>query len=170
MDEYVAKPIKSNELQRLIAATAGRLDRGAAGSEPDGARGEWGDVAAVIDRFGGDAEMAQELAEVFLDDYPGRLAEVRDAVESGEADALRRAAHTLKGSVGTFSQDGAYEAALRLETMGREGDLGDAQAALDVLEGELGRFRPVLKQLADSTAAGPARSSCGVGRASERGR
>lgn len=97
--------------------------------------------------------MARELAEVFLDDYPVRLEEVRAAVTSGEADALRRAAHTIKGAVGTFSEIGAYEAALRLETMGREGDLGDAGVVLATLEGELRSIREVLEHLADTAAA-----------------
>ena len=154
MDEYLAKPIKADELQPVIetAATAAEADPGAAGSDPDGATVEPVDVAAVVDQLGGDAEMAHQLAEVFLDDYPARLEEVRAAVTRGEADTLRWAAHTIKGAVGTFSEAGAYQAAFRLETMGREGDLGDAQAAFDTLERELGRFRPVLEQLADRTA------------------
>jgi signal transduction histidine kinase/CheY-like chemotaxis protein/HPt (histidine-containing phosphotransfer) domain-containing protein len=156
MDDYVTKPIKPDELRRVIGVAAAP---GSSGGAPTGA--ETGDEAtaesvdgdAIVARLGGDAEMARELAAVFLDDYPARLDEVRAAVASEDADLLRRAAHTIKGAVGNFSEDGAYAAAWRLEEMGRNADLGDTKTALATLEGELSLLRPVLEKLAAVDAA-----------------
>jgi hypothetical protein len=51
--------------------------------------------------------------------------------------------------VGNFGAKGAFEAALRLETMGRRGDLIRAQEAYAVLEEEIERLRPALVALGE---------------------
>jgi hypothetical protein len=44
------------------------------------------------------------------------------------------------------------DAALALETMGRDGDLNDAQKGYQVLEEEIERLRPVLASLKQESA------------------
>jgi hypothetical protein len=61
---------------------------------------------------------------------------------------VSRAAHALKGSIGLFSALG-YDAALRLELIGHQGALGDAPDALQVLETQLEKLLPLVRQLAD---------------------
>lgn len=43
-------------------------------------------------------ELADELADLFADSTPPMLEELRDALRADDDDALRRAAHKLKGS------------------------------------------------------------------------
>ena len=45
-------------------------------------------------------------------------------------------AHTIKGAVGTLGATAAFETALRLETMGRQGDLSLAAEAIAALDEE----------------------------------
>jgi len=84
---------------------------------------------------------------LFLSEYPKILTELRDAVSRGDAKAVERTAHGLKGSVSTFGASPAAEAALKLETMGRARDLSEVRATLEVLEAALGALRPELKNL-----------------------
>ena len=58
---------------------------------------------------------------------------------------MQRLAHTLKGAVGTFGAQPAFEAARRLETMGRSGDLAQAGPAFAALEESLARLEPTLQ-------------------------
>ena len=51
---------------------------------------------------------------------PKLLDGIRGAAERGDAQGMERAAHKLKGSVANFAAPAAYDAALRLEVMGRE--------------------------------------------------
>jgi hypothetical protein len=60
------------------------------------------------------------------------------------------AAHALKGAATTFAAPGTYEAALRLEEMGRAGELSAALEALAALKQEFGRLRPALALLVES--------------------
>jgi HPt (histidine-containing phosphotransfer) domain-containing protein len=84
------------------------------------------DLLASLD---GDHVLLQELATIFLSDYPERLAAIRSAVEQRDAGALQAAAHCLKGSAANFGAPEAVSAAERLESMGRSGDLAGVKDA-----------------------------------------
>jgi HPt (histidine-containing phosphotransfer) domain-containing protein len=55
--------------------------------------------------------------------------------------------HALKGSLGSLSATAAFEAAQKLEEMGKSGDLSHAAGALAVLEQEVDRFQAELAKL-----------------------
>lgn len=48
----------------------------------------------------GDGDLLAELFQLFLTDTPPRLDAIEAAIAGGDAPALQRAAHTLKGSAG----------------------------------------------------------------------
>jgi histidine phosphotransfer protein HptB len=55
------------------------------------------------------AEFATELIGTFLEEAPGQLAQLQASLAAGDADAFRRAAHSLKSNAQTF---GAMKLAL----------------------------------------------------------
>jgi HPt (histidine-containing phosphotransfer) domain-containing protein len=112
------------------------------------------DGRRLTERLGGDEDLAQQLALVFLEEYPGLVAGVRAAVEAGDARAVAQTAHTVKGSVGYFEAAAALEAARELEALGRAGRLQEAGPALERLEAELERVRQELEQLSRRWARG----------------
>lgn len=101
-------------------------------------------LAAALDRLGGDRELLEEVAQLFLDTSPDLFAEIGHAVQARDARALERTAHTLKGSVGNFGADAAFHAAFQLEKMGRSGNLTGVDEAYQALEAEMERLRPAL--------------------------
>ena len=105
------------------------------------------DEAELLGRFEGDTELVREVAQLFLDDCPHRLEALRAALASGDAAALQRAAHSLKGSVSNFAAPAAAEAARRLEVLARDGQLTYAAAACAALEREIARLVPALIRL-----------------------
>jgi two-component system sensor histidine kinase/response regulator len=153
MDAYLSKPFQLKELLAVIESLVpDSAEPGA--SLPDApaisevpAASEVFDRAAALERVGGDLELLAELAGLFLDDHPKLLAAIRAAIASGNHQALEQAAHTLKGSVSNFCARAAAEAALRLERMGREGDLARATEACAALVGEIERLKPLLASL-----------------------
>ena len=92
------------------------------------------DRKSALARVGGDAELLQELADLFLTDYPRSLAALHVAIDARDPLACREEAHGLKGAVANFGAAEAVEAALRLEMLGREGHFEGAPAALSALE------------------------------------
>jgi len=78
---------------------------------------------------------------------------MQDALSHGNAQTLTYAVHTLKGSVANFAATNAFEAALKLEKIGRQGNLTQAKTALAELEAELARLAPLLTTLKMEAAA-----------------
>jgi PAS domain S-box-containing protein len=148
MDGYVSKPIRAQELEKaisqvLIAHKAGK----ATGSLPEGAN-TLIDQQALLAAVDGDRRLLRQLARLFLADYPRNLAQIKNALRLGDAQALAKAAHKLRGAVGNFAAMKVSAAAELMETLGREGDLLTANELLAMLESELSFFSDELKRLA----------------------
>jgi HPt (histidine-containing phosphotransfer) domain-containing protein len=105
------------------------------------------DHAALLAGVDGDRRLLREFVRLFLADCPQRLAEIKEAIRRGDAEALGRAAHTLKGSVGNFAAQKAFAASQRLEKMSRDGDLDHAGEACVTLESELEVLGDELRRL-----------------------
>jgi HPt (histidine-containing phosphotransfer) domain-containing protein len=73
-------------------------------------------------------------------------------VACSHSDQLQRAAHALKGSVGNFCAQKAFDAALRLEKMGKSENLSEAEEAWSALEAEIERLQPALETLSQGRA------------------
>ena len=96
--------------------------------------------------------MAQEGADVVPADICRSFEEFPD-YGLGDREGLERAAHTLKGIMGTFGANAAREAALRLETMGRNDDLVQADGVCTALEQHAEGLVPQVIALAEGEVA-----------------
>jgi len=105
------------------------------------------DLAAFERQTGGDTALRNEIAQMFLEDCPQRVAEIRDAVAKGDAAALVAVAHSLKGSASYMCVSIVRGHAADLERMGRAGRLGDAPAAVDALDAAVAVMLPELRKL-----------------------
>jgi HPt (histidine-containing phosphotransfer) domain-containing protein len=105
------------------------------------------DESKLIERVGGDRRALAEIVRIFRADSPRQLARLRKAIRAANAEALRAAAHALKGAVSNFAADRATGAALRLQQLGERGELGAAAQALEQLEGELSALDSALRAL-----------------------
>jgi PAS domain S-box-containing protein len=165
MDGYVSKPIQVKELleaiEKVIAshgenpATEGQsvledyVPASLPSLQPSVGRREILDATAVLTRVEGDLELLREIVDLFLNESPGLMSEIRESVTSRDPQGLEQAAHRLKGAISNFSANEAYQAALRLETMGREGDLQCAEEALTALQAAIERLKPALTDWTD---------------------
>ena len=147
MDDYVAKPIQARELWAVVegAALPAVEKRESVPAEPRPM--EILDRVTALARVDGDAKLLGELAGLFLADCARLLSAVEEAVARGDAKALEHAAHALKSSVGNFAAHAAFQAASRLEMLGRQGDLAEAQEAYAALQQEIARLRPAMLSL-----------------------
>ena len=87
-------------------------------------------------------EFVTELVETFLEEAQGMLAELKTAVVNSDADAFRRAAHSMKSNANVFGASVLAELARTLELSGL-GQASDAEA----LEAEFARTAEVLRGL-----------------------
>ena len=101
----------------------------------------------------GDKELLCELVELFLEESPSMLADIKGAVAQRDTKAPEYSAHTLKGSVENFGAKNVYEAAFVLKQVGRAGSPSGTEAALAALEKSLQELEPILSSLRMEMAA-----------------
>jgi PAS domain S-box-containing protein len=146
MDSYVAKPINSSQLFEAVDNVQRAELKASAGVQSPVSQ-EILDESTLCARFGGEPELLKDVVNLYLEDCPNLMNGIRGAVERGDARALEWAAHKLKGTVANFAARAAYDAALRMEVMGRGGHLEQAAEALEQLESALAELKPVLLNL-----------------------
>jgi CheY-like chemotaxis protein len=131
MDDYLSKPIFRDKLLMAVEQTP----RPALETEPEPPVAAC-DLRAFIARIGGDVTLAREMARTFVSEACRLLDAVRVGVENADPDAVRRAAHALRGAAGNFDAAATVAAAAELEVMGRTGDLSRARDTFERLEWE----------------------------------
>jgi PAS domain S-box-containing protein len=147
MDAYVSKPVRAGELFETIETVAPNGVRSGIGMPDDVESSEVIDWDAAIKHFEGDVELMKEIAGMLLEEGPILIELMKDALSRCDSNGLERAAHTMKGSVGNFVAKPAFLAAQRVEQIGRDGNMSEAQEACTALERELDRLMPALAAL-----------------------
>jgi len=152
MDGYVSKPIQVQELYAVIDEVAQQINDAKREKASAGEREEILDKAKALANLGGDERLLAEAGHMFLVECSRLMSEVREAIHRNNASELEHAAHTIKGSVGTLAARRAYETARRLEELGHQGRLRDAEGLYANLETEMDRLRHDMESLlGDST-------------------
>jgi CheY-like chemotaxis protein len=120
MDDYLAKPLRPEALDEVLERWLGFAPVVAA-------------AEAIIDdvrmrSFREDyPDIVDQLLDLFLSSTPPLLEELREAVDAGDDDALRRTAHKLKGSCQNIG-------ATFMATLCRSIETGEGDAAATVAE------------------------------------
>ena len=136
MDDYVPKPIKVQQLaaviERNLPGGSQSQERSAPSSQTDVA-----DSSASIDHIPDEihSELANDsdLSDVidqFVSRLPRRVEEMRQALDNGDYDQLRRLAHQLKGAGGSYGYPSLNGAAVTLEDAAKAEDVEATKLAL----------------------------------------
>ncbi|MES2605009.1 MAG: ATP-binding protein, partial [Pseudomonadota bacterium] len=145
MDDYLSKPYTLLQLETVLRrwlrtdATANDPVETDANSERD-----FGQQDSVLnqdvlqqlvglDPHGG-MGLTRQITRVFFDNASSQLQAIGTACTSGDADALFRAAHSLKSSAGFVGAERLSALSFRLETLGRDNRLAQANALMTTLE------------------------------------
>lgn len=151
MDDYLAKPIKLDELRntlaRWISTPPDAVVTGKHKLIPttaDPTRGIF-DPAKMYQNIGGDSELFAQLVCLFLDRYQTMLADIRTALADANSVTVERMAHTFKGTAGNLCASEVALTAGRLEAVGRLNALHDAPPVYAQLELEVARLVRVLE-------------------------
>ena len=142
MDNYLAKPIQSNELFAALYGSPGGRKISATQKTPKVVF----DSGVALIRTGHDPELLAELIEIFLADCPWRMAELQEAIALSDAQSLERAAHKLKGAAAVFDARSVVEAAEQLESLGRQNNISAAREILSHLDRQIAMLTRALQE------------------------
>jgi PAS domain S-box-containing protein len=145
MDEYVAKPVRKQE---LYAAIAPFFD-GHTEMEPDpssvaGRHSEIVNWEAALRHVDGSEDILYEVAQDTLTEVPDLMRQLEQALENGRGVEAGRLAHTIKATGRMFAVQPLLEQTSRIETLAAAGDLESAgnvaavlRVTVDAVVGEL---------------------------------
>jgi len=151
MDGYLSKPIRIDELKQAIFRAKQKRNIGQSPDQnPFRAIGQ---LELLLDSVMGDRALLAEMAELWLADSAKQEREIREGLDSGDVMMVQRAAHALKGSVGTFQASAAQEAANQLEMSAKDADLVGASKAFEKLSTQIDLVRQDLRRLARAPGA-----------------
>ncbi len=136
MDDYLSKPIHRVQIANALWRAQAKIARPPA-SPP---------AASLLARFDGDKELARRLIGLYFDFAPATAAKLRDAIATGDAQAIYRQAHALKGCIGQFRVGPAYALADEIEQAGRSNDFARAIALESQWAAQLTAFEAHLKE------------------------
>jgi HPt (histidine-containing phosphotransfer) domain-containing protein len=142
MNDYLAKPIRADELAAALKRMRPLLSRDAPSEE-----GEISLEPAALQNLrdiGGD-EFLAELVDVFLADAPALIASLRSSLERRDTEELRRAAHALKSNGATLGAATFAELCHTVEQQAKEGRLEGISKLVDRIERG---YRPLQEALA----------------------
>ncbi|HEX6463712.1 MAG TPA: response regulator, partial [Vicinamibacterales bacterium] len=144
LDGYLSKPIDVDELIATVERY-GAVDATAPsvviGQE---ATADIFDEQAALSYTGGDRRLLKEVVQLFRADYPSSLRKIDRSLQGRDPEALRLAAHRLKGSIATVGAPSARQVAAELEETARSQDFERARHAYAKLRQEIERLESAL--------------------------
>jgi PAS domain S-box-containing protein len=172
MDGYIAKPLRFEKLRAALSPflepAPGADGLGASRPAENGqstltARGsgiDWPvltELSRELDRFAPPAARGEGLADMvgqFRVESANRLAALRDAAQTHAPEALREAAHGLRGTASTLAARDVAELASQLEQIGREGTTAGAEAVIEALEAAVDQANLALEEVGRTGSSG----------------
>ena len=148
MDDYLTKPLDISRLEdvldRFMGNSADRDPKPEAGV-PRIASADVSVRARLAEIAGDDVEFIAELLGAFLTGGEDTLRELEAAAANGDAGAIGRAAHKLKGASANLHIDGLAALTLEVETRAKAGQPADWRHDLERIKTEFARVSAALR-------------------------
>ena len=157
MDDYVSKPVLAENLFSAIERVFGRLksqglieahddiDSHRMQTSADAEIAPW-NMEAALKRFEGNRQFLKELAITYISASPQMMLALESAASDRNPDAISEAAHTIKGSVGNFCANPAFEVAFQLEIACRKGAMSVIEPMIPKLVREINRLNLAMRR------------------------
>ncbi len=147
MDGYVSKPISVEELASEIARvcqahtspnnhklTSEPVEHNPMDFNTPHTPRICFDYELALENMGGDPSFVHELADIFIQENPERMALLKQAVISHNAEQIYLVAHKLKGESANFGRPNIENIAEEISNLGRANDLSNIEAVFHELE------------------------------------
>lgn len=130
MDAYVTKPVRIDELYKVIQPLL---------VAPPSAEEAPVNLRDALEVVGDDVDILREAAAASIAEVPEQLQALKDAMTQQDAKGVEAKAHRLKGVMANLGGTRARQVGQGLETMGEQGNLANGADAVTAFEKEIGR-------------------------------
>ncbi|MDH5387699.1 MAG: response regulator [Gammaproteobacteria bacterium] len=167
MDDYISKPIDVLKVQQVLEhwlpeelrkqSAPGdnkiRLSQQASMIKPDGDNNDEiikklvFDRVAMSERLMGDQDLITTVAEVFLQDMPIQIDQLRSLVKIGDAKEIAGMAHRIKGASANVGGMALSSIALKIELAGKKADIDTIQQCIHKLGQEFEELKVEMEKI-----------------------
>ncbi|HVQ39076.1 MAG TPA: PAS domain S-box protein, partial [Pyrinomonadaceae bacterium] len=151
MDDYISKPVRIDMIQQVLEhwgrQVSSRRAPEMSGSVLDGQVLDaqvLNELRALQDE--GDPNILAEMIGMYLEDSPGQVIQIREAIERADAPGLVKSAHGLKGSCASLGARALWSLCDELEQLGLSGDVQSPARLLPSLQTEADRVTSSLNR------------------------
>jgi HPt (histidine-containing phosphotransfer) domain-containing protein len=95
-------------------------------------------------RVEGEPDPLAELSHLFIEDTPGRILQIREALKIGAAHEVEAAAHSLRGSASNMGAATMTASCGTIMQLSRKGDLAPVAALVEKIEADFEKVKPAL--------------------------
>ena len=152
MDDYIAKPLRRKELLTIAEKWSSRIDDCRLMIDdciaPQGNRESEApmEYERALEEFEGDGEFLMEVLEGFIGNVTSQIKLIRQAISDGDAEAVRREAHSIKGGAANLTANDLSGIAFEIENIGKSGVLVEGTETLEKLEREFFRLEHFVRK------------------------
>jgi HPt (histidine-containing phosphotransfer) domain-containing protein len=152
MDDYISKPLVKKDLLSVIRRWTGTateyadIDHDGLHAGKTTEENAPMDFVKAVEEFEGDEEFLKEILIGFMDNVRDQIKTMHKAVTEGDAEALRKEAHSIKGGAANLTAFGLAEAAFALESNGKSGNVKGGAENLERLETEFCRLESYARE------------------------
>ena len=153
MDDYISKPIRLTEIQDALVRWGRKIHTEklqSLASHSNKKRESVMDKDMINNLKDMGADIFVELIQLYLEEAPNQIAEIRQLFASGNAKAMGEAAHSLKGSSLNLGANDLANICKQIELKGKRGDLSALEGLFDQLDQQ---YQEVQKELEHEIAS-----------------
>jgi CheY-like chemotaxis protein len=148
MDDYITKPVNPDDLSRIIQLYGSErsfTEQTTRETEPvhqeqTNTKEIIFDEDDMLSRFGGDRELVRIVLDSFLEESPDVIKKLKEAVITGDLEAVKSNSHALKGSSANVNAWLINRSAIAIEQSAKENDKMQLPALLQAIEMEFEKF------------------------------
>ncbi len=141
MDDYISKPIKLNELRKMIAKWLPKIYKEENISKIGGDKPDLlFDKETMLENLGGSEDLLAEILDTFVDDTTENIKKLKALITNNDLNEAAKVAHAIKGSAGNITADKIRQIALYLEKNCKQENRDALQEYFQQLEEEFDHF------------------------------
>ena len=122
MNDYIAKPFKPEDLKAKVEQFLGKKKKPSRKSSKQNRSSipsRYYDKKAILDRIDGDMELFKQLIQLFIEEVPRQITQIKQAIRERNAERITLYAHTIKGSAYNIRAMELKQVAFDIEQAGK---------------------------------------------------
>ncbi len=148
MDDFLSKPVKPDAIMAALEKWVAREtheERELKTEEvEDPCDKEIFDREALLEKMMNDAQVVQQIIDLFLEDTPKRIFTLKNALDNKDGATVGVHAHTIKGAAGNICAEALMKSAFEVEKSGKAGDIEMAAEHYQEISRQFEKLQSVL--------------------------